>query len=192
MTNASKTIGEMINEKSPTELKAINRSTLRAMGANATDAERLVENSAFTPTQQTAFVFNLKTLENVANRGAFIHSAAEKSSTEADALFCMHTAALMSQLHTGQHPLARIVMMGDFPVCVAKDGTVVVALQWDYAAWTPRAASFADEIEAVAKQPDGKKPVAVAISGQMSPRLQQELQSRHITVQDRVNPGPLR
>ena len=42
----------------------------------------------------------------------------------------------MSQLHKGEHPLARIVMIENFPVCIAKDGTVIVALQWDYAAWT--------------------------------------------------------
>lgn len=38
-------------------------------------------------------------------------------------------------------PIARIVMLGDFPICVAKDGTIIVALQWDYAAWTAGAAS---------------------------------------------------
>ena len=37
-------------------------------------------------------------------------------------------------------------MIHDFPICVAKDGTIIVALQWDYAAWTPGAASFTGDM----------------------------------------------
>ena len=73
---------------------------------------------------------------------------------------------------------------------LAADGTVVLALQWDYAAWTPRAASFTDQIQGLAQQ-SGNKGVLVALSGQASPRLQQELKNRSFTIQDRVSPGPL-
>jgi len=192
VTNVSGTIGDMLSEKSPAELKAINRSALRAMGASATDTERFLENTAFTPTHQTRFVYNLRSLEGVANRGAFVRAAGENSSSEADAIFCVQTAALMSQLHKGEHPLARLAMIGNFPVCIAKDGTVIVALQWDYAAWTSGAATFTDEVKKLAGGSGGNKPVLVAISGQMTPRLQQELTSRQITVQDRLSPGPLK
>lgn len=128
----------------------------------------------------------------MANRGAFVHAAAEKSSSESDALFCVQTAALMGQLHTGEHPLARIVMLESFPVGIAKDVTVIVALQWDYAAWTAGASAFLGKVHKLANEPGQNQHVMVAISGQMSPRLQQELQSRGITVQDRMNPGPLK
>ena len=46
----------------------------------------------------------------------------------------------MSKLNKEEVPLSRIELLGEFPICVAKDGTTVVALQWDYAAWTPGAA----------------------------------------------------
>ena len=191
-TGVSSSIGEMLNEKSPAELKAMNRSVLRSIGVNAGDAERFLNNTAFSPTAQTVFVQNLKSLGGVANRGAFVHTAAEKSSSEADAVFCVQTAALMGQLHNGEHPLARIVMIDDFPICIAKDGTVIAALQWDYAAWTPRAGAFTDALKKLAGEPGHNQHVLVAISGQTSARLQQELQSRGIAVQDRMNPGPLK
>ena len=191
-TGVSSSIGEMLNEKSPAELKSINRSALRSMGANSGDAERFVNNTAFSPTAQTVFVQNLKSLGGVANRGAFVHTAAEKSSSEADAVFCVQTAALMGQLHNGEHPLARIALLEDFPICIGKDGTVIAVLQWDYAAWTPRAGAFTEELKKLADEPGHNKHLLVAISGQMSPRLQQELQNRGIAVQDRMNPGPLK
>ena len=98
----------------------------------------------------------------------------------------------MGQLHTGGHPLARIAMIQDFPVCIAKDGTVIVALQWDYAGWTPGAADFLADVQHLGNEPGQNQHALVAISGQMSPRLQQELQSQGITVKDRVSPGPLK
>ena len=190
-TNLSKTVGQLINEKSPAQLKAINRSTLLAIGASAKDTERFLENTAFTPTQQTAFVLNLKALNGVADRGAFVHAAAEKSSNEADALFCVQTSGLMSKVHESEKPLARIVMLGDFPVSIASDGTVVVVLQWDYAAWTAAAARFCESVQQLDAE-SGKKGILIAISGEASPRLKQELQARRIAINDRVNPGPLK
>ena len=93
-----------------------------------------------------------------------------KSTTEADALFCVYTAALMDQIHQ-KTPIARIVMLRDFPICVAKDGTIIVALQWDYAAWTSGAASFTDEVQKLAGISGQSTHVSVDLSGEISPRL---------------------
>jgi len=190
-TSVTDSCNKIVQEKPPADLKEVNRTTLRSMGTSASDTERFLANTAFTPSQQTAFVFNLKSLENVANRGAFVHSAAEKSSNESDARFCVETSMLLGQLHGGEHPLARIAMIENFPVGIAKDGSVVVALQWDYAAWTPGAAMFTEQVQKLASQSGQHKPVLIMLSGQTSPRLQQELQRRQITVRDHVSPGPL-
>jgi hypothetical protein len=191
VTNLNSTVEQLLREKSPSELEQINRATFRAMGASASDIERILHGGAFTPTQSTTFAVNLKALKGVANRGAFVKVAAQKSTTEADALFCVHTAALMNQIHE-KTPIGRIVMLRDFPICVAKDGTIIVAFQWDYAAWTSGAAGFTSDVQKLAAQ-SGKTPnVLVALSGQVSPRLRQELETRGFTVHDRLVPGPLK
>ena len=191
VTNLNSTVDQLLREKSPSELEQINHATFRAMGASASDIERILHGGAFTPTQSTTFAVNLKSLKGVANRGAFVKIAAQKSTTEADALFCVHTAALMNQIHE-KILIARITMLHDFPICVAKDGTIVVALQWDYAAWTSGAGSFTNDVQKLAAQ-SGKTPnVFVALSGQVSPRLRQELEMRGFTLHDRLVPGPLR
>ena len=86
-------------------------------------------------------------------------------------------------------PLARIELLGDFPICIAKDGTTVVALQWDYAAYTPMADKFSRDLEELTKD-KGKR--LIALSGIVSPRLRQELEARGDTVQDKLAPGPLK
>jgi hypothetical protein len=191
VTDLNSTVEQLLTEKSPSELEEINRATFRAIGASASDTERILHGGAFTPTQSTTFAVNLKALKGVANRGAFVKVAAQKSTTEADALFCVHTAALMNQIHE-KTPIDRIVMLGDFPVCVAKDGTIVVAFQWDYAAWTSGAARFTEAVQKLAAEAGKDKSVLVALSGQVSPRLRQELEKRGFVVQDRLVPGPLK
>ncbi len=191
VTNLNSTVEELLREKSPSELEQINRATFRAMGASNADIERILHGGAFTPTQSTTFAVNLKALKGVTNRGAFVKVAAQKSSTDADALFCVATAALMNRINE-KTPIARIVMLGDFPICIAKDGTIIVALQWDYAAWTAGAAQFTSDVQKLAAQSGENENIFVALSGQVSPRLREELEKRGITVQDRLVPGPLK
>ena len=191
ITDVSSSFDEMLREKSPTDLKIINRKTLLGLGAGAKETERFLNNSAFSPSEQTAFVLNLRSLNGVANRGAFVRTAGETSSEESEAIFCVQTAALMSKIHKDK-PLARLAMIGDFPICIAKDGTVIVAFQWDYAAWTSGAAAFTAEVQKLAEKSGQNRNVLVALSGQVSPRLREELEKRGFTVQDRLAPGPLK
>ena len=191
MTGVSSSMNQLLVEKSPEDLKAYNRQSLIAMGASASEADRLLGNPAYTPTQQTAFVLNMKSLDGVANRKAFIRLAGMNSSADADAIFCVQTAAMLGKLHQ-EIPLARIETIGDFPIAVAKDGTTVVALQWDYAAWTSGAADFSQAAQKFAGQAPRNKKVVVALSGQTSERLRHELETRGIQLQDRYLPGPLK
>ena len=192
VVDVTSSLNDVLKEKSPTDLKMMNRQTLRSMGTGEKDTERFLNNNAFSPSQQTAFVLNLKALNGVANRGAFVRTAGETSSAEQDAIYCVQTAALMGQIHKSEKPLARITMLGDFPIGIAKDGTIVVALQWDYAAWTSGAAQFTSDLQKLSAQFGEKKNILVALSGQVSPRLREELEKRSTTVQDRLVPGPLK
>jgi hypothetical protein len=192
ITEVSGDFDQMLKEKSPTDLTILNRKSLLAMGASEKETERFLANNTFSPSEQTAFVLNLRSLAGAANRRALVRLAGNTCSSEADAIFCVQTATLMSKLHKSSTPLARVEMLGDFPGCVAKDGTTVVALQWDYAAWTPGADRFSKEVQKFAATAPRNKKVLVALSGDVSPRLRQELEGRGFTVRDRLVAGPLK
>jgi len=61
-------------------------------------------------------------------------------------------------------------------------------LQWDYAAWTSGAASVVSEVQKLAANHGAR----VALTGEASIRLKQELEARGIALQERASPGPLR
>jgi len=189
-TQVTGSFEQVLKEKNPTDLKLMNRKILLGLGASSGDTERFLKNTAFSPSVQTAFALNLQALDGVANRGAFVRLAGTISSSEPDAIFCVQTAALMGNLHKGEKPLARIELLGDFPICIAKDGTAVVAMQWDYAAYTPMADKFSRDLDEFSKDKGNKR--LIALSGTISPRLRQALEARGDTVQDRLAPGPLK
>lgn len=90
------------------------------------------------------------------------------------------------------HNVRNCDYLRDFPICVAKDGTIIVALQWDYAVWTAGAASFTDDVQKLAGKSGQSAHISIDLSGQVSPRSREELEKRGITLQDRLVPGPLK
>jgi hypothetical protein len=47
-------------------------------------------------------------------------------------------------------------------------------------------------VQKLAEKPSQNTNIFIALSGQVSPRLRQELEKRSFTVQDRLVPGPLK
>ena len=91
----------------------------------------------------------------------------------------------------GAH-LTRISSCGSLPVCLAKDGTVIVALQWDYAAWTAPVGRFAESLRTAkygAFKPTGYR---VVITGDASPAIQQAMKTLAVRFDIRQATGPLK
>ena len=133
---------------------------------------------------------NLETLNGAANRAAFVDLAGSEATDEGDALFFLGTSRVLAELHA-KKPLARLQQVGRLPVAVQKDGRAIVAIQWDYAAWTDKASRF---IRLFKASDFGKKPsgLTIAISGDASPLAQQKLKEENIELVTRTAPGPLR
>ena len=187
MTNA---LNQTLLDQAPTDLRPRNLKVLLAMGCDRAVADRFINNTAFSPSVQTAIVMNLETLNGVANRAAFVDLAGSEASDEGDALFFLGTSRVLAELHT-KKPIARLQQVGRIPVALGKDGRAIVAIQWDYAAWTDNAANFIGLLRA---SDFGKKPsgLTIAISGDASSLGQQKLKDANIELATRVAPGPLR
>lgn len=180
----------LLKESSPTDLRVVNREKLLAMDVPKNVAEAFLGNAALSPTHQTLLVAALARLEGVKGRSEFVRSAGETAEEEQDALFWHLTAQMIADLN-GRRPIDRIFLLkGGFPVAIAKDGSAVVALHWDYACWTPLAERFAGAVQKLAG--GGGKPGLVALSGVASPRLRKELESRGFQVEEKLLPGPLK
>lgn len=182
---------QVLRESSPEDLKKMNREKLAGMKIPKDVIEKFLENAALSPSRQLAIVAALARLEGVEGRADYVRAAAANSEDAADAAFWHLTAEMVVAAHERGPKLERLALLeGGFPVAIAKDATVVVALHWDYACWTEPASRLA---EAVVKLGAGPKPAFdLTISGQASPTLRKELESRGFRVTDRAVPGPLK
>ena len=183
---------DRLRESDPGDLRRDNLAALIKIGVPKSDGETFLASAAFSPWHQTGFTDSLTALDGVKGRADFVRLAAEIAGDEGDAIFCKQTADLIARIHHHIAPLDRIVIHDIYPVCVAKDGTVFVALQWDYAAWTPLAQRFLAAMEKLAAE-DGKPGgLRVALTGQVSPTLRAQLEARGVRVDEKVLPGPLK
>jgi hypothetical protein len=183
-------LNKALLDQSPTELRLRNLKSMLAMGCDRAVADRFNNNPAFSPSVQTGIVMNLETLKGVANRAVFFNLAGSEAADEGDALFFLETSKVLANLNA-KEPFARLQQVGRAPVAVQKNGRVVLALQWDYAAWTKKAADFVGLFKA---SDFGKKAsgLTIAISGDASPLAQQQLKDANIGLVTRIAPGPLR
>ena len=184
------TLNKTLLDQAPAELRLRNLKAMLVMGCDRAVANRFNNSTAFSPSVQTAIVMNLETLDGVANRAAFVDLAGSEATDEGDALFYFGTSRVLAELHS-KKPFARLQQVGRIPVAVQKDGRAIVAIQWDYAAWTDQAANFIGLLKA---SDFGKKNagLTIAISGDASPLAQQKLKDANIELVTRIAPGPLR
>jgi hypothetical protein len=190
-TGVTDTFENAIRDQSPADLRLASLKRLLAMGMERADADSFLNNPAFSPSVQTALVLHLEALQGVTNRPSFIRLADAHSTTEADALFFSETLRLFSGLHANGRSLARLGSLGTLPVALSSDQTVIMALEWDYASWTPMAANF---IAGLKTGDFGVKTTGylVAISGDASPMVKERLQAAGVTLATRLAPGPLK
>lgn len=189
-TGALDRTSSLIYDQSPTDLRALNQKALQEMGVNEVDALAFLGCPAFSPWQQTQFVKALQSMPDVAGRQLFVQNATSASTEETDAIFYSETAQLLSQLHAAQWQIARIELQNNAPYCILRDGSVLLALHWDYARWSPAAEQCATWLQTL--QVDGRKPaVTIALTGAASTLMRQEMEKRGFRLLDKQDKGPL-
>lgn len=178
--NVAQTTSGAWRDQSPSDLRRLGLGRLLEMRVPREEATALLNNSAWSPTNQTLLIKALASLPGVEGRSEFIRLASD-SVDETDTLFFRRTAELLAKVN-GETPLERIFTSHGFPVCRAKDGSAILALEWDYACWTQSAAAFVDNFQKI--DLGGAKSAAhrILITGVASPRAKEELATRKIAL----------
>jgi hypothetical protein len=153
------------------------------------DVNALLNSPAYSPTNQALLVDALASLKGVTGIDEFVRLATE-ATDEADAVFFRRSAQVMSKVHR-DNPLEVVSTAQNFPVCLARDGTLVVALEWDYASWTERTAGFLKTLKA--GNFGDRKPTAyhIVITGAASTKVKDELTVNGFRLTEKALPGPL-
>lgn len=185
------TFDQAIRDQSPADLRLASLKRLLAMDCSRSDAEVFLNNTAFSPSVQTALVLHLDSMQGVANRAAFVRMAGMQADSEGDALFFAQTSRILAQLHVNGRTLSRLDTVGMLPVAIGTDGNLIVGLEWDYASWTANAADFVAQLKNAKLGKKAPTGYVIALSGDASPTAQQQLGGAGVTLATRLSSGPL-
>ena len=184
--NWTTTLTDTLRDKSPTELRLMNLGLLmNKMGVSRATADAFLNNNAISPTTQTLLVAALAQLGNIP--GQAHSSQAATSQDEHDALAFQQSVQLMAKLNNTT-PIARITHLNGLTVCQTNDGTVIVPIQWDYAAWTPLTERFITAFKAQ-KFTTPASGYSVMVTGVVSPMTAQALAAGGVNATKKRSPA---
>lgn len=139
---------DLVWKTDPTELRMANRKKLLAAGLSEETARKFEDNSALSPSAQTALIQSLDELAGVAGRATLIARAIEVES-RAEATTLVSAVALLQRFHRQQGALREFVDGTRLPVARTAKGALVAAVLTDALFWTTETAAAVKSFAAV-------------------------------------------
>ena len=159
---------------------------LSAMGVHPEVADTFMNNTIFSPREQTLFVHALGEMNGVADRGALVRLSLS-SQNPTIALFRQRQVQMYAGYNKSVTPLESFISLGDlFAASRTANGALVVNLPLDYLVWTEPMAQLLTSANQMMSELPGIKEKQVWLTGTLSPRARKEIESRGWQVRDQA------
>ena len=155
-------VGDLVWGTDPEELRKLNESRARDIGATTDDANTFFRNRAFTLTMQTRLVGALATV-GVPGAGDYLASAAE-AGDEREALFFVESAELLQREHETS-AVTRVLTDSRAIVGLRAGGEAIVVLPFDWLRAAETTGAEFTELARRAKAELGASTLRVVVSG---------------------------
>jgi hypothetical protein len=130
----------------PSEVRKDNRAKLTALGIPAAAVERFIDDSKFSPTEQSVITFSLEDMKGTQSRGEFLAFATAAPDSDV-AHFALLQARMYAQYHRKHEPIARFQRIGARLVARTADRSVVAIHPTDYLFWTEALAGIVGSVD---------------------------------------------
>jgi len=181
---SNKLLNQVFQAMPPVELRKMNGEKLAAMGVNLQIADAFLNNSIFSPREQTLLVHALSEMNGVADRGALVRLALP-SQNQTEAFFRQRQAQMYAGYNKSVAPLANFISLGQFAASQSTNGALVVNFPADYLVWTEPMARLMTGANQLMSSLPGVKEKQLWIGGGLSPLARKEIESRGWQVHDR-------
>jgi hypothetical protein len=179
-------VGQMVLDKTPSELRDANRAKLSAMGVSNAVISAFLDNAFYTPMDQTVIVAALGKMDGVKNRGLFIVRASQAPSRDL-AFFTRTRAELLADQHSRVEPFVDFVDVRGIPLNQTRTGKVVAVVALDELAWTKQMSDFVAVMDQDIKQRKLGNSIEVRVSGTATALAKASLRERGWTVIESIS-----
>ena len=185
VVGSNKLLNEVFQNTPPVELRKMNTEKLNAMGVHPEITDAFINNTIFSPREQTLLVHALGEMNGVADRAAFVRLALPSQNSTV-ALFRQRQAQMYAGYNKSVAPLESFIPLGQFAAGRTNNGALVFNLPLDYLVWTEPMAQLLTGANQLVNTLPGIKEKQVWIAGTLSPRARKEIASRGWQIRDRA------
>lgn len=178
-----------LRDLSPSDLRLRNLKLLLGMGFDRAQSNAFLNNPYLSPTHQTLIIDAMSHMPRVKGR-RLILLRATAANTELQAIRCQRIAQLLAQINE-KTPIKKLVSYHGLPVGLTSGGKLAVALEWDYAQWTPTSRDFLLDLNTGKIDGETFSSLDIHLTGTASPAVKAVLASCEIPLTEKALPGPL-
>jgi hypothetical protein len=183
VSGTTRLLNDVFRNTPPSDLRRMNDEKLKAMGVHPEIADAYLNNSLYSPREQTLLVYALEQMKGVADRSAFIRLAALTNNVDM-ASFRERQAKMYVGYNRSVTPLDRFISLGEFTVARDTKGALVFNLPLDHLVWTQSMARLIEAADKLVNSLPGVKAKEMWLAGTLSARARRELVDRGWQVED--------
>jgi len=184
VAGSHKLLNDIYRSSPPADLRRMNQDKLAKMGVQAEVADLFINNSIYTPREQTVLVNALDQMTGVANRSAFVNSAA-LSDSKTLTYFRERTAEMYLGYHKNVAPIESFQSIGGLSAARIGDA-IVFNVPLDHLVWTEPMGRFLTAANRKVNEISGATRKQLWVGGTISVRARQEVQKLGWEVQDQA------
>ena len=167
----------------PADMRKANREKLIRMGVTEDVAKLFINNTVFSPSQQSYLVSALDKCQGVDNRQAFVTFAVATHNQDV-ALFRQNMAIMYMDFHLKHGKLAGFITVDKFVAAKTAAGELLVCFPLDYAIWSSSTEAVMRSYDARVKELGFKKK-RIRFTGSLSPVARKRLQAAGWVVEEK-------
>ena len=183
VSGSHKLLNEVFRTTPPVDLRRMNAEKLKAMDVYPEIADAFLNNSVYSPRNQTLLVNALNEMKGVGNRATFIRLAAATANRDI-AFFRERQAEMYAGYHKTITPVETFIALGEFAAVRTIKNEVVFNVPLDHLVWTDaiaRLLTAADNKVTQLTRPANKQ---LWVTGTVSARARKEIEARGWQVQE--------
>jgi len=135
-------VNDAVWTKDPYELQDLNRSRLVATDADEELIEKYLDNTRYSPSQQTLLTAAIAELADVEGRAGIL-SQSLNAKTGAEVGFFVRSVTMLAWYHLNQSPIVSVITDAAIPAGTTDNGKLVILLAADHIYWTEGVAQTA-------------------------------------------------
>ncbi len=183
VSGTHKLLNEVFRTTPPVDLRRMNAEKLKAMDVYPEIADAFLNNSVYSPRNQTLLVNALNEMKGVGNRATFIRLAAATANKDI-AFFRERQAEMYAGYHKTVTPVETFIALGEFAAVRTIKNEVVFNVPLDHLVWTDAIARLLTAADSKVTQLTRPANKQLWVTGTVSARARKEIEALGWQVQE--------